>query len=182
MVGPILIGAAAVVAGILGYAATRPDQFRVERSARIDAPPDRVFEKLSDFREWRSWSPWEELDPAMNRTLSGSPSGPGAVYEWSGNKKVGSGRMEILEADPPRKLAIQLDFITPFEAHNRTEFTLTPAGAGTDVNWAMIGTHMFVTKVMCLFVSMDKMVGKDFEKGLAKLKASLGDPGALRAT
>jgi uncharacterized protein YndB with AHSA1/START domain len=173
MLGPILIGAGTVVAGILGYAASRPSGFRVERSAHIDAPPDRVFAKMNDFREWPSWSPWEELDPAMSRMHSGASSGRGAVYEWSGNKKVGKGRMEIIESVPAKKVGIKLDFITPFEAHNTTEFTLTPSGGGTDVNWAMTGASNFMMKVFGVFVSMDKLVGKDFEKGLAKLKATL---------
>ena len=173
MVGPILIGAGTVVAGILGYAATRPDGFRVERSAHIDAPPDRVFAKINDFHEWPSWSPWEELDPAMTRMHSGAARGAGAIYEWIGNKKVGQGRMEITESVPSQKVAIKLDFISPFEAHNTTELTFTPSDNGTDVNWAMLGSNSFMMKVMCLFVSMDKMVGKDFEKGLAKLKAQV---------
>lgn len=173
MIGPVLIGAGTVVAGILGYAASRPGEFRVERFAHIDAPPDRVFAILNDFHQWPSWSPWEELDPAMNRTHSGATSGKGAIYEWNGNKKVGQGRMEITGSAPPENLTIQLDFITPFEAHNTTEFILTPRDGGTDVNWAMTGSNGFMMKVMCLFVNMDKLVGKDFEKGLTKLKALL---------
>jgi uncharacterized protein YndB with AHSA1/START domain len=173
MLGPILIGAGAVISGILGYAATRPNQFRVQRSARFDAPPDRVFGKINDFREWTSWSPWEELDPAMTRTHSGAASGKGAVYEWIGNKKVGQGRMEITESVPSRKVVIQLDFLKPFEAHNVTEMTLTPSGSGTELTWAMYGPNPFLMKVIGVFMSMDKMAGKDFEKGLAKLKAQV---------
>ncbi len=171
MLGPILIGAGTVVAGILGYAATRPDQFRVERSTRIDAPPDKVFATISDFHQWASWSPWEEIDPNMNRTYSGATSGKGAVYEWRGNKKVGEGRMEITTATPSQLVVIKLDFLKPFETHNTVELTLTPSGNGTNVTWAMSGASPFFMKVMCVFVSMDKMVGKDFEKGLARLKA-----------
>ena len=173
MVGPVLVGAGALVAGILGFAATRPDTFRVERSARIDATPDKVFAFLNDFREWPKWSPWEELDPAMNRTHSGATSGKGAIYEWNGNKKVGQGRMEITESVPSQKLALKLDFIKPFEAHNVTEFTLTPQGAGTDLNWAMIGSKPYMMKIMGLFMNLDNMVGRDFEKGLAKLKTAV---------
>jgi uncharacterized protein YndB with AHSA1/START domain len=173
MLGPILIGAGAVVAGVLGYAASRPGGFRVERSTYVDAPPERVFALLTDFHQWPSWSPWEELDPAMNRTHSGAGSGKGAVYEWSGNKKEGQGRMEITESVPSQKVGIKLDFIAPFEAHNTTEITLAPSDSGTSVRWAMMGSSPFLMKVMGLFVSMDKMVGKDFEKGLAKLKAQL---------
>lgn len=170
MLGPILIGAGTVVAGILGYAATRPDQFRVERSTRIDAPPDKVFATISDFHQWGAWSPWEELDPGMNRTHSGAASGQGAVYEWSGNKKVGQGRMEITTATPSQLVVIKLDFLEPFETHNTVELTLAPSGNGTDVTWAMFGSNPFLMKVMGVFMSMDKMVGKDFEKGLARLK------------
>lgn len=169
MLVPILVGAGAVVAGVLGYAATRPDQFRVQRSKRIDAPPDKVFEKLNDFHNWPAWSPWEELDPDMTRTHSGATSGKGAVYEWKGNKKVGRGRMEITESVPSQKVGIKLDFFEPWEAHNTTAFTLTPSGGGTDVVWSMDGSSPFMMKVMGIFMNMDKMVGKDFEKGLDKL-------------
>jgi uncharacterized protein YndB with AHSA1/START domain len=167
---PILAGAGAVIAGILGYAATRPGQFRVARSARIDAPPERVYEKVNDFHHWPSWSPWEELDPSMTKTHSGAPSGKGAVYEWKGNKKVGRGRMEITDSEPSRRIAMKLDFFEPFEAHNTVELTLVAGGNGTDVTWAMSGTNPFLMKVIGVFMNMDKMVGKDFEKGLARLK------------
>jgi uncharacterized protein YndB with AHSA1/START domain len=166
---PILIAAGAAVAGVLGFAATRPAQFRIQRSARIEASPEKIFAVLDDFHQWPSWSPWEELDPAMNRTHSGSPSGRGAIYEWKGNKKVGRGRMEILESDPSKKVVIKLDFFEPWKAHNTTEFTLTPAAGGTDVLWSMTGENAFMMKLMGLFMNMDKLVGKDFEKGLAKL-------------
>ena len=173
MLGPILIGAGTVVAGILGYAATRPDGFRYSRSAHIDAPADKIFATINDFHHWPSWSPWEELDPNMNRTYSGATSGKGAVYEWLGNKKVGQGRMEITTSTPSQLVGIKLDFLKPFEAHHLVEFTLTPSGTGTDVTWAMIGSYPFVMKVMCVFMNMEKMVGKDFDKGLAKLKANV---------
>lgn len=173
MLGPILIGAGTVVAGVLGYAASRPGGFRVGRFTHVDAPPERVFAILNDFHQWPSWSPWEELDPTMKRSHSGAPSGKGAIYEWSGNKKVGRGRMEITESVPSESVGIQLDFLEPFKAHNTTEFTLTPRDGGTDVNWSMTGSNGFMMKVMGLFMNMDKMVGKDFEKGLAKLKAQV---------
>lgn len=168
---PILIGAGAVVAGVLGFAATRPGQFRYQRSTRIDAPPERVFEKINDFHHWPSWSPWEELDPAMARTYSGPASGKGAVYDWNGNKKVGQGRMEITESVPPRKVAIKLDFLRPFEAHNQVELDVAPSGGGSEVTWAMTGEYPFMMKVMCLFMNMEKMIAKDFDKGLSRLKA-----------
>ena len=165
----ILGGAAAVVLGLLGFAATRPGEFRIVRKAHINAPPERVFAKLNDFRQWISWSPWEELDPVMTRTHSGAPSGQGAKYAWEGNKKVGQGSMEITSAEPPKKLNLRLDFIKPFEAHNTTEFLLEPRDGGTDVTWTLMGTNPYMMKVMGIFMNMDKMVGKDFEKGLDKL-------------
>lgn len=173
MLVPILAGAGAVIAGILGYAATRPGQFRVARSARIDAPPERVYAMINDFHHWPSWSPWEELDPSMTKTHSGPPSGKGSVYEWKGNKRVGRGRMEITESEPSRRIAMKLDFIEPFEAQNIVELTLVPSGDGTDVTWAMTGMNRFPMKVIGIFMNMDRMLGNDFEKGLARLKGQL---------
>jgi hypothetical protein len=127
---------------------------------------------IDDFKRWSDWSPWEKIDPALKRTHSGATSGRGAVYEWAGNKDVGSGRMEITDSSPASKVVIKLDFLQPFEAHNITEFTLAPQGGGTQVTWKMHGPAPFVTKLMQVFVSMDKMVGKDFETGLANMKAA----------
>jgi carbon monoxide dehydrogenase subunit G len=160
-----------LLAALLGFAATRPDTFRVQRSTSIKARPEKVFALVDDFHSWGSWSPWEKLDPAMKKTFSGAASGPGAVYEWEGNKKVGKGRMEITDAAPPSKVTIKLDFLSPFEAHNVAEFMMDAKGDSTDVTWAMHGRSPFMIKVMGLFVSMDRMVGKDFETGLANLKA-----------
>ena len=157
---------------ILGLAATKPDTFRVERSTLIQAPADRVYAQLEDFHRWSAWSPWEKLDPALKRTYSGAENGVGAVYAWEGNSKVGQGRMEIREAVPASKVEIQLDFLKPFEAHNTADFTLAPQGDSTQVTWAMTGPNNFLGKVMSVFVSMDSMVGKDFETGLANLKAA----------
>jgi uncharacterized protein YndB with AHSA1/START domain len=159
-----------LIAGLLVFAATRPDTFSVERSAIIKAPPQKVFALLNDFHSWGSWSPWEKLDPEMKRTYSGAASGQGSVYEWVGNSKVGQGRMEILDANPS-KVTIKLDFIKPFEGHNVAEFTLTPQGDATNVTWSMHGPSPYISKLMCIFVSMDKMVGGDFEKGLSNLKS-----------
>lgn len=160
-----------LIAAVLGLAATRPDSFRVQRTAIIKAPPAKVFALLDDFRQWARWSPWEKLDPDLQRTFSGPPSGKGAIYEWTGNNKVGAGRMEITEPTPPNKLVIKLDFIMPFEGHNIAEFTLEPQGDGTQLTWAMHGPSPFVSKLMQVFVSMDALIGKDFEAGLANLKA-----------
>jgi hypothetical protein len=167
----ILIVIVVLIAGVLVYAATRPDTFRVQRAATLNAPPGKIAPLISDFHNWGAWSPWEKLDPAMQRTFSGAPAGKGAVYEWSGNGKAGAGRMEILDASPAR-VSIKLDFLKPFEAHNLTDFTLEPQAGGTRVNWDLHGPMPYLSKLMCVFVSMDKMVGKDFEQGLANLKAA----------
>lgn len=164
----------AMVAGIsaaLLYASTKPDTFRVERSISIKAPADKIFAQINDFRRFNAWSPYEKKDPNMQRTYSETTHGKGAVYAWHGNKEIGKGRMEILESSAPGKVMIQLDFEEPFEAHNLVEFTMTPKGDTTDVTWAMHGPNPFFGKVMHLFFDMDGMVGKDFEAGLATLKA-----------
>jgi len=162
----------ALIAAVLIYAATRPDSFRVERSIRIQAPPDKIYPLIVDFKAWPTWSPWEKLDPAMKRELSGSARGTGAVYAWTGNKDVGQGRMEITEAVAPSRIVVQLDFIEPIAANNIAEFTLQPDGDATRVVWAMHGPSPYIAKLMGLAFSMDAMVGKDFESGLANLKAA----------
>lgn len=172
---PVLIGVAAVafliIVAVLIFASTRPDSFRIERSARIAAPAANVFPLINDFHQWAQWSPWENLDPNMKKTYSGSPMGPGSVYEWTGNNKVGEGRMTILDSKPGEIVSLKLEFFKPFKATNQGTFTLTPADSGTNVNWSMEGKNLFVGKVFSLFMDMDKMVGKDFEKGLANLNA-----------
>lgn len=166
-----IIIVAVLIAAMLIYAATKPDTFRVQRSAAIAAPPDKVFALINDLDAWASWSPWEKKDLAMKKTHSGAPQGKGAVLEWKGNKDVGTGRMEVLESTPSSKILIKLDFLKPFEAHNRAEFSLEGKGPDTTVTWAMYGPQPYMIKIMGLFCSMDKMVGKDFEAGLATLKA-----------
>ena len=166
----IAIVLAVAIAAILILAATKPDTFRIERRAVINAPAERIFSVLSDFHQWGGWSPWETKDPDMKRNFSGAESGKGAVYGWEGDKNVGTGRMEILEANAPSKLAIKLDFFKPFEAHNTAEFTMLPQGNATNVHWVMHGPATFMSKVMGVFMNFDKMVGKDFEAGLANLK------------
>ncbi len=156
---------------LLAYAATRPDTFRVERAVVIQAPPAKVFALIDDFHRWAGWSPWENRDPAMKRTHSGAASGKGAVYAWQGNSDVGAGRMEILETSAPSRVLIRLDFLEPFAATNTAEYTIVPEGDASRVTWAMHGPAPFVSKLMQVFVSMDKMIGKDFEQGLASLKA-----------
>ena len=171
MIKGIALLIVALVAGVLIFASTKPDTFAIQRSATIKAPPEKIFAVLNDFQRWPEWSPWEKLDPAMKRTLGGAPAGKGATYAWEGNGKAGAGRMEIVESAPASRVGIQLDFIKPFEGHNRTEFTLTPQGDATRVNWVMSGPTPFISKLMQVFVNMDTMIGKDFEEGLANLKA-----------
>lgn len=166
----VLLVVAGIIAALLVYAGTRPDSFRLERSIAIKAPPEKIFPLVNDFRNWTAWSPWEKRDPAMKRSYSGPQSGPGAAYGWEGNKEVGSGRMEIAEASAPTKVRIKLDFIAPFEAHNTAEFTIAPGADASAVTWAMYGPQPYMAKLMSVFFSMDKMVGPDFEAGLANLK------------
>ena len=164
-----------VLAGLLLVAATRPDSFRVERRIVVQAPADRVLPLLVDFHRWADWSPWEKLDPAMQRSFGGPAAGPGATYAWQGNRDVGSGRMAV-QAVAPDKVSIQLDFIEPFEGHNTADFLLAPQAGGTEVRWVMSGPAPFVSKLMGLFISMDAMIGKDFDKGLAQLKLAVEKP------
>jgi uncharacterized protein YndB with AHSA1/START domain len=168
-----IIGIAIVVlvAALLVFAATKPDTFRVERTATIKATPEKIFPFLNDFHKGEAWSPYEKKDPAMKRTYSGVTSGKGSVYVFEGNKKVGTGRLEIIESVPPSKVVISLDMRKPFEGHNIIEYTLEPRGDNTNFTWAIHGPNSYLAKVMCIFVSMDKMIGKDFETGLANLKA-----------
>ena len=135
------------------------------------APADKIYPLIVDLKGWASWSPYEKKDPNMKRTFSGAQSGKGAIYEWNGDKNVGHGRMEIIDAAAPSKVVIKLDFFSPFEAHNTAEFTMTPQGDATNVTWAMYGPNVFMGKVMQVFMNMDKMVGTDFEAGLQALKA-----------
>jgi hypothetical protein len=167
----IAIVLAVAIAAVLIIAATKPDRFSVQRAAVVNAPAEMVFPLIADFHEWRKWSPWEDRDPDLKRTYGGAERGKGAIYAWEGNKNVGSGRMEILEANAPSLVKIQLDFLKPFEAHNTAEFTMLPQGNATNLTWAMHGPAPFMSKVMQVFMSFDKMIGKDFEAGLAKIKS-----------
>ena len=148
------------------------DTYTVVRTASVDAPPERVYEQLVDFHNWTNWSPWEDVDPDLSRTYSGAESGTGAVYEWSGNRKAGQGRMEIVEAVEPSLVRIDLRFIKPLKSKTDSVFEVVPEGAGSHVTWRMTGPRPFILKVMNIFTSMDKMIGPDFEKGLARLKAT----------
>ena len=166
----IAIVLAIAIAIVLILAATKPDTFSVQRATAVRAPPETIFSLINDFHRWGTWSPYENKDPAMKRSYSGADSGKGAVYGWEGNKNVGSGRMEILDASAPSKIVIKLDFFTPFEGHNTAEFTMLPQGDATSVTWLMHGPAPFMSKVMQVFMNMDSMIGKDFEIGLANLK------------
>lgn len=168
----ILGAVLAVAAGaILLVAALKPDSFRIQRTASIKAPPERVFALVNDFRRWTEWSPWENIDPALKRSYEGAQSGKGAAYGWEGNKNVGSGRMEILESAPGSRITIKLDFLKPFEAHNTAQFEFDQSGDTTIVTWAMFGPSPYVSRLMGLVFDMDGMVGSQFERGLATLKA-----------
>jgi hypothetical protein len=169
-IGLVAIVLVVLVVALLIYASTRPDRFRIERSTLIQAPAGKIAGILGDFRRWKEWSPWETRDPALQRTLSGPATGKGAVYEWQGNKDVGRGRMEILDLSDAL-VRIKLDFFSPFEAHNTAEYVLQPEGGGTRVTWAMFGPSPLMSKVVGVFMNMDRMVGKDFETGLANLKS-----------
>jgi uncharacterized protein YndB with AHSA1/START domain len=160
-----------LIAAVLVYAATRPDTFRVQRAATVKAPPAKIYALINDLRGWGAWSPYEKKDPAMKRTYGGAPSGKGAVYEWDGDNNVGKGRMEITDVSPPNKIVIKLDFFRPFEAHNTATFSMEPMGDATNVTWAMDGPLPYVAKIMHVFFNMDRMVGTDFETGLANIKA-----------
>jgi hypothetical protein len=148
------------------------DKYTVQRSASIDAPPERIYAQIADFHNWTNWSPWEGLDPALERTYSGAEAGTGAVYSWSGNRKAGQGRMVISDATPSSRVHIDLAFEKPWKSRNDTVFTIEPTTDGSQVTWTMTGEKTLMTKVLGLFTSLDKMVGPDFEKGLARLKAT----------
>ncbi|MVT69584.1 polyketide cyclase [Bradyrhizobium pachyrhizi] len=166
----IAVTLAVAIAVILILAATKPGTLRVTRAISVNAPAERIFPLIDDFHQWTLWSPYENRDPAMKRIYSGAGRGQGAAYAWDGNKNVGAGRMEILQSSAPSKIVIKLDFIKPFEGHNTAEFTMLPQGNATSVTWTMYGPAVFMSKVMQVFMNLDRMIGRDFEVGLANLK------------
>lgn len=167
----------AIVSGLIAYIGLVPDVFRIARSAVIDAPPEAVFVQVNDFHNWRNWSPWEKLDPAMERGFEGSPLGFGAIYEWSGNKKVGKGRMKIVESLKDERIKLKLAFEKPFKAINDVQFDLKPiSDTQTEVTWAMSGKHEFMTKAMTRFFGFENIVGGQYEEGLANLKRLVDTP------
>ncbi len=164
-----LLVAAAVVTLVV-VVLTKPNSFRLQRSLSIQAPPEAIYPLIDDFHNWPQWSPWERVDTTMQRTYSGEPDGVGAVYDWSGSGKAGTGRMAITEAEASSRILIALDFFKPFKASNKAEFTLQPQDGGTVVTWAMYGPSPFISKLMSLVFNMETTVGPDFEAGLHALK------------
>jgi hypothetical protein len=160
-----------IVAALLIMGLTASPNFSVVREADFNASPTKVFAQINDFHHWAAWSPWEKMDPNMTRNFEGASQGVGAKYSWVGNKKVGEGSMEITRSVPSTNMQLDLHFLKPFAAENVTEFTLSPSGKGTHFKWEMRGKTPFMLRVMKLFFNMDKIVGKDFENGLANLKA-----------
>jgi len=170
----VALAIAIAAAVVLILASTKPDTFSVQRSVVVSAPAEKIFPLISNFHQWASWSPWEGKDPMMKRTFGGPETGKGAVYAWDGNKNVGSGRMEIVDAASPSKIVIKLDFFKPFEGHNTAEFNMQPESTGgpaTRINWLMHGPAPLMHRLMQVFMNFDKMIGRDFEAGLAKLKS-----------
>jgi len=168
---PILL--ALVIIAILFFVMLvgRPDEFKVARSATMAASPATVFEQVNDFHKWDDWSPWAKLDPTCKNTFDGAAAGKGAMFAWDGNKKVGAGRMTVLESQSPGLIRINLEFLRPFKATSTTEFTFKPEGNGTVVAWSMFVKNNFLSKAFGLFVNCDNMIGRDFEKGLAQMKS-----------
>ncbi len=171
MLIPILVTFASIIIVFVVIVAARPAEFQITRSATMAAPAATVFAQVNDFHLWQAWSPWAKHDPQMKQTYDGPASGAGAKYAWVGNKKVGEGRMTITESKPGERIVIKLEFLKPFAATNVTEFAFKAEGNQTVVTWTMLGKNNFMAKAFCMFMNMDKMVGGDFEKGLAAMKA-----------
>jgi hypothetical protein len=171
MLKTIAVIVVVLLAAVLIFAATKPDTFRVQRATTIKAPPDKIFPYLNDFRSSGTWSPYEKKDPNMKRTYKGAESGKGAIYEFAGDGNVGTGRLEITDCSAPSNITMKLDFVKPFETHNIVEFTMGPKGDTTEITWSMNGLTPYIAKIMHVFFNMDRMVGADFETGLANLKA-----------
>ena len=171
MLKKILIALAAIVVVFIAVVAMQPSDFRVARTATISAPAPAVFAQVNDFHNWEEWSPWAKLDPAAKNSFEGPSAGSGAIFRWAGNKEVGEGSMTITESRPSDLIRIKLEFLKPFQATNTAEFTFKPEGNQTAVTWSMAGKNNFISKAICLFMNMDKMVGGKFEEGLASLKS-----------
>jgi uncharacterized protein YndB with AHSA1/START domain len=165
-----LLALALAIAALLIYAATRPDTLQVQRSARIAAPAEKIFPLINDMRSFNRWNPYEKKDPQLKGSYSGPAAGPGAAYRFEGNKEVGKGSLEITESAPAALVAMRLDMQEPMAASNSIRFTLQPQGEATEVTWAMQGASPYIAKLFGIFIDMDKMIGRDFEAGLASLK------------
>lgn len=172
----LLIGVA--IAALLLYAASRPDRFHVERSTTIQASAERLHPLINDLQRFNTWNPYARKDPAMQGQYSGPSAGPGAVYEFQGNKDVGKGRIGITASSAPSSVTMQLDMFEPFEGHNVVTFSLVPEGEATRVTWAMDGPSPFVARLIGVFMNMDQMIGRDFEAGLSLLKSQAEKPAA----
>ena len=171
MLTKILIALAVIVLVFVVIVAMRPSEYRVARTVTISAPAPVLFAQVNDFHKWDAWNPWAKMDPAMKQTYEGAPTGVGAVYTWTGNKQVGEGRMTLTESRPPELIRINLEFLKPFAATSTAEFTFRPDGQRTAVTWSMVGSLNFVAKAIHMFVDMDKLIGANFEKGLAEMKS-----------
>lgn len=171
MLRKILIALAVIVVLFVIIVALQPSEFRIVRSATISAPPPAVFAQVNDFHKWEAWSPWAKLDPTAKATFEGPSAGTGAIFRWAGNNEVGEGSMMITESRPSDLIRIKLEFLKPFAATSTAEFTFKPEGNQTAVTWSMEGENNFIAKAFCLFMDMDKMVGGQFEKGLASMKS-----------
>lgn len=178
MLPMIIATVAVVVIGFLAFVATRPGSFVYTRSRVIAAPPAALFEQTNDLKKFQDWNPWAKLDPQCVFTYSGPATGVGSSYHWKGNRKVGEGRMTIIESTPHSRIRARLEFIKPFAATNTAEFTFKPEDSGTLVTWSMSGENIFMAKLMGVFVDFDKMVANDFAKGLNSLAALVAPPKA----
>ena len=168
----ILAVVALVIVILVIVIALQPGEFRIARSTKISAPPPVVFVQVNDFRKWQAWNPWGKIDPAMKVSYAGAPASVGAAYGWSGNNEVGEGRMTIIESRPYELIRVKLEFLKPFAATNTAEFTFKPEANETMTTWSMFGEKNFMAKAIHLFISMEKMIGGQFEKGLADMKVA----------
>jgi len=171
MLKKIFLGLIVIVAVFAVIVALQPSEYRVARSATISAPAPALFAQVNDFHKWEAWNPWGKIDPAMKQTYDGAPAGTGAIYTWTGNREVGEGRMTITESRPSELIRIKLEFFKPFAGTSIAEFTFKPEGNQTIVTWSMAGEKNFMAKIIHLFMNMDKMIGDQFEKGLASMKS-----------
>lgn len=170
MLKKILLAVAVIIAAFIVVVALQPADFRIARSAVIDAPPPAVFQHVNNLRKWEDWSPWAKLDPAARSTFEGPEAGRGAIFKWSGNSEVGEGTMTVTDSKPAELVRLRLDFTKPMAATNVAEFTFEPRGPATAVTWSMSGRNNFIARAVCLFMNPDKMVGGAFEQDLANLK------------